>query len=39
MFYADLVGAAPWGRHLKPIAKVTALEHHILGLPTEGKAK
>lgn len=36
---ADLMGAVPQGRHLKPTATVTVLEHHILGLPTEGKAK
>lgn len=39
VFDADLMAALPWGRHLKPMATVTVLEHHILGLPTEGKAK
>lgn len=39
VFYADLMAALPWGRHLKPTATVTVLEHRILGLPTEGKAK
>lgn len=39
VFYADLMEAVPRGKHLKPTATVTALEHHILGLPIEGRAK
>lgn len=39
VFYADLMGAVPRGGHSKTKATVTVLDHHILGLPTEGKAK
>lgn len=39
VFCADLMGAMPWDRHLKPTATVTALEHRSSGLPPEVKAK